>query len=199
MVGVPRSTGCRLCVKRRVRCDEERPACHNCVRYGAECPGYTRALKFVDGKHETKRVSAGTGKIVSPHQSASPPKEIPLGSRATLLPLLEDLLSKRNEVEMFHFLPWFHGLPNRVDTKVTLDSAVFAFAAHLRGKEMGDNALLASARGSYVQSLSMLQVALDHPEEWRSSETLCSAMLLCLYEVYILVTLLYWLHCTNRD
>lgn len=183
MVGVPRSTGCRLCVKRRVRCDEARPACHNCVRYGTECPGYTRALKFVAGKHETKRDSSGPGKAVSLRQSASPAYELPAGSRTTLLPLVEDLLSKRNEVEMFHFLAWFNGLPGRVGAKVTLDRAVFAFAAHLRGKETGDDALLASARASYIQSLTVLQVALDHPEEWKSSETLCSAMLLCLYEV----------------
>ena len=199
MVGVPRSTGCRLCVKRRVRCDEARPACHNCIRYGAECPGYTHTLKFVAGKHETKRDPAGSETTVSARQSASPPKEIPAGSRTTLLPLVEDLLSKRNEVEMFHFLAWFHGLPDRVGSKFTLDSAVFAFTAHLRGKETGDDALLVSARASYVQSLSALQAALDHPGEWKSSETLCSAMLLCLYEVYILVTLLYWLHVANRD
>lgn len=26
-------------------------ACGNCVRYGAECPGYDKSRKFVDGKH----------------------------------------------------------------------------------------------------------------------------------------------------
>lgn len=75
MVGVPRSRGCSLCVKRRVKCDQARPgehipvcyrtnpsepsltsvgwskACGNCVRYGAQCPGYDKNHKFVDGKH----------------------------------------------------------------------------------------------------------------------------------------------------
>ena len=51
MVGVPRSSGCQLCVQRRVKCDGVRPACGNCTKYGAECPGYARELKFVTGKH----------------------------------------------------------------------------------------------------------------------------------------------------
>lgn len=34
MVGAKRSTGCSLCVKRRVRCDESRPGCANCAKYG---------------------------------------------------------------------------------------------------------------------------------------------------------------------
>lgn len=184
MVGVPRSTGCRLCVKRRVRCDETRPACRNCVRYGAECPGYVRALKFVSEKHDIQR--GPTARAASRRKSTpSPPAQLSPGSKTTLAPLVEDLLSKRNEVELFHFLAWFRGLPDRVGSKVTLDSAVLAFTLHLRGKESGDEALVARARSSYVNSLSALQAALNHPREWSSSETLCSAMLLCLYEVRV--------------
>lgn len=51
MVGVPRSTGCARCVQRRVKCDEGRPGCGNCSKYGAHCPGYVRGNKFVSGKH----------------------------------------------------------------------------------------------------------------------------------------------------
>lgn len=70
MVGVPRSKGCVLCVKRRVKCDQNRPgktphypeatsrlltkvtvACSNCIKYGVGCPGYEKGHKFVTGKH----------------------------------------------------------------------------------------------------------------------------------------------------
>ena len=81
----------------------------------------------------------------------------------TLLPVLGDLLCQRNEVEMFHFSPWFRGLPGRVSGRVTLDSAVCAYTLHLRGTESGDEALVARARRSYVQSLSALQAAPNHP------------------------------------
>ncbi|KAJ9398077.1 transcriptional regulator family: Fungal Specific TF [Paecilomyces variotii] len=48
MVGVPRSKACGLCRERRVKCDEIRPGCTQCARYGAPCPGYSRDLKFQD-------------------------------------------------------------------------------------------------------------------------------------------------------
>ncbi|KAL8303697.1 hypothetical protein RB600_007249 [Gaeumannomyces tritici] len=54
MVGVPRSRGCGLCLKRRVKCDEARPACANCSRYGLACPGYEKPLKFVASKHAVR-------------------------------------------------------------------------------------------------------------------------------------------------
>jgi Zn finger protein HypA/HybF involved in hydrogenase expression len=31
---------CFECKKRKVRCDETKPDCHNCLRHGTECPGY---------------------------------------------------------------------------------------------------------------------------------------------------------------
>lgn len=54
MVGVPRSHGCGLCLQRRVKCDQVRPACQNCSRYGANCPGYQREHKFVFNKHQIR-------------------------------------------------------------------------------------------------------------------------------------------------
>lgn len=54
MVGVPRSKGCQTCIQRRTKCDESRPACGNCLKYGAVCPGYDRNLKFVAGKHAVR-------------------------------------------------------------------------------------------------------------------------------------------------
>ncbi|KPM34066.1 hypothetical protein AK830_g12511 [Neonectria ditissima] len=59
MVGVPRSSGCQLCRRRKVRCDEVRPSCGNCIKYGAECPGYDRGLKFVAGKHQIRQRGRG--------------------------------------------------------------------------------------------------------------------------------------------
>lgn len=67
MVGVPRSSGCSTCVKRRVKvsvlplnkggviltapqCDERVPGCAKCEKYGKPCPGYDRGFKFITGK-----------------------------------------------------------------------------------------------------------------------------------------------------
>ncbi|KAJ5386831.1 hypothetical protein N7509_009372 [Penicillium cosmopolitanum] len=56
MVGVPRSSGCRRCVKRRVKCDERIPGCAKCETYGQPCPGYDKGFKFIAGKpYRSKR------------------------------------------------------------------------------------------------------------------------------------------------
>lgn len=52
----PRALGCSLCVQRRVKCDEGRPHCGNCLKYGAECPGFNKSLIFVAAKtHRTRK------------------------------------------------------------------------------------------------------------------------------------------------
>ncbi|KAJ5679315.1 hypothetical protein N7462_007559 [Penicillium macrosclerotiorum] len=48
MVGVPYSKGCLLCVERRIRCDQSRPQCLHCLKYGVLCPGYERPRLFQD-------------------------------------------------------------------------------------------------------------------------------------------------------
>ena len=48
MVGVPRSKGCRICVQRRVKCDQTKPTCNNCKKGNRPCPGYGTDLKFQD-------------------------------------------------------------------------------------------------------------------------------------------------------
>ncbi|CAH0046940.1 unnamed protein product [Clonostachys solani] len=41
MVNRGRSTGCKTCKQRRVRCDEAKPLCRECSRLGYRCQGYT--------------------------------------------------------------------------------------------------------------------------------------------------------------
>ncbi|KUI65391.1 hypothetical protein VM1G_00261 [Cytospora mali] len=90
MVGVPRSKGCGLCVKRRVKCDQNRPACANCIKYSAECPGYEKGHKFVAVKHAIRSrgqkqrrtyetqldlsSSLATGSILQPDEDISKPR-----------------------------------------------------------------------------------------------------------------------------
>ncbi|CAG9975918.1 unnamed protein product [Clonostachys byssicola] len=47
-------SGCARCKQRRVKCDETVPNCLNCLRGGANCPGYRRSVKW-SGKHEVLR------------------------------------------------------------------------------------------------------------------------------------------------
>ncbi|KAL2075240.1 hypothetical protein VTL71DRAFT_183 [Oculimacula yallundae] len=47
MVAVPRSKGCLICRKRRVKCDEVRPSCSQCRRGGRQCSGYDLPMTFI--------------------------------------------------------------------------------------------------------------------------------------------------------
>lgn len=46
-------TGCWTCRERKVRCDEQKPTCSNCVRLGLDCAGYGARITFRD---DTPRV-----------------------------------------------------------------------------------------------------------------------------------------------
>jgi hypothetical protein len=38
--------GCLTCKKKRVKCDESKPACHNCIKRGIDCGGYSTTFKW---------------------------------------------------------------------------------------------------------------------------------------------------------
>ncbi|RAL07349.1 Zn(II)2Cys6 transcription factor [Aspergillus homomorphus CBS 101889] len=40
------SSGCVLCRKRKVKCDEGKPGCKRCITHGVPCPGYTDSFAF---------------------------------------------------------------------------------------------------------------------------------------------------------
>ncbi|KAF1848345.1 uncharacterized protein K460DRAFT_393443 [Cucurbitaria berberidis CBS 394.84] len=48
MVGVPKSTGCGICRKRKIKCDENWPHCLNCQKNGKCCPGPPARHTFKD-------------------------------------------------------------------------------------------------------------------------------------------------------
>ncbi|KAF2819641.1 hypothetical protein CC86DRAFT_362603 [Ophiobolus disseminans] len=48
MVGVPKSTGCLICRKRKIKCDESWPSCLNCQKNGKVCPGPPARHTFKD-------------------------------------------------------------------------------------------------------------------------------------------------------
>lgn len=214
---MPRSTGCQLCVKRRVKCDQGRPGCGNCAKYGAPCPGFDRVLKFVAGKHavRTRRQEngsssvsgsgsgasngspAGSGRVSVTPTTPSTDQDTQLERRArlplniapsddrgqTICAVIRSINQTRAADELRAFAPWFEEVPQHLGTNLALDSAMAAFTLHLLGKAKEDAYLVRESRTIYGQSLGALQTALNHPVEWKSSETLCATMTLSLFEV----------------
>lgn len=206
MVGVPRSTGCQLCRKRRVKCDEVRPECGNCRKYGSECPGYDRGMKFVSGKHvirQRKKAAdqegGGSSKEGSPFSTgsfntfsnrSSPASDStattllrsPSPNRAEYVStIVASVRADISKADISGFLSWCE--LDKLGSKAVLDGAMCSLALHLVGKEKKDDDMIAQSRTIYGHSLGALQTSLQHATEWKASETLCAAMMLCIFEV----------------
>lgn len=82
MVGIPRSKGCRICVQRRVKCDQTKPTCNNCKKGNRPCPGYAQDLKFQDEgarlrkRYERNDPYATTAGLDSNHESPASLSEL---------------------------------------------------------------------------------------------------------------------------
>lgn len=209
MVGVPRSTGCHLCIKRRVKCDQSRPGCGNCAKYGADCPGYDKSFKFVAGKHHVRQrrqqASKGASLMtaiidinsrsgVSSHpnsavvivkEQASPSLTMtPSQNRSEFVSALLDKIEATGPTSGLRmFTPWFNHVTQNLGKSVTLDCAMSAMGLQLLGKAWQQDEMVYQSRCIYGHSLGFLQKALNHSAHWKSSETLCATMLLCFFEV----------------
>ncbi|KAL3462294.1 hypothetical protein BJX64DRAFT_140758 [Aspergillus heterothallicus] len=203
---VHRSTGCLLCVKRRVKCDERLPSCMRCETYGKPCPGYERGFKFVTAKpYRSQRKprsptstdvqyratpSFGAGSEVE-HESPG------LWTIGRLSPALGDITMMQclsnitDEISQpfpassgYVISRWFLLFPSIYGQNRTLDSAMKAFVAHHVGNVTLNKQAVQYARASYGEALSRLRKSLDNPSECFSSEIYCSVLLLCLYELF---------------
>lgn len=79
---------------------------------------------------------------------------------------------------------WFRHLPVMAGQSRALDSAIQTFSLGMIGRSRGDSGILDQSRASYIMSLSQLQNSLCHTTRWKTSETLCASVLLCLFEVW---------------
>ncbi|KAF1988996.1 C6 zinc finger domain protein [Aulographum hederae CBS 113979] len=215
MVGVPRSKGCALCVKRRVKCDEARPSCASCVKYGAVCPGYEKGFKFVTARtHRATRrpaqargdgvgipgSSSGSGRFseesaikslsgrgTSSLKDNSSPRELnspDLQLVQHTARLIDDFSRGSSEVMGNAIMRWFLFLPSRLGDNELLDAAVRCFTAYHVGNQRKDQAIVNYGRSTYVQALSKLRKTLGVKGSNVEAETLCAAMVLCLYELF---------------
>ena len=70
MVKVPRSKGCRVCVQRRIKCDQTRPSCQRCIRSNRQCTGFDQ-LKFIDEGPALRGAHADTQAAAQPQSPSS--------------------------------------------------------------------------------------------------------------------------------
>ncbi|KAJ6110602.1 hypothetical protein N7486_002837 [Penicillium sp. IBT 16267x] len=210
MVGVPRSSGCRLCVKRRVKCDERVPGCAKCETYGQPCPGYDKGFKFIAGKpYRTRRRAPGiddarsnaspSSSSLSPTTRESRPetqllvqREIPptlvsvdMNVLQSLGALIKDFSSPRVlNTPNYVTASWFELLPSVYGQSRALDATIKTFVAHHFGRGLQNQEMVIYARSAYGEALHWLRKALMNHSESLSSNIFCAAVLLCMYELF---------------
>ncbi|KAF9880695.1 C6 zinc finger domain protein [Colletotrichum karsti] len=76
-------TGCVTCRARRLKCDEKKPSCNNCIRLNLECGGYVTPIKFKDQtelwkrKQSKKRAAKGAATEAATVDNGEPSSPIP--------------------------------------------------------------------------------------------------------------------------
>ncbi|GFF74823.1 putative C6 finger domain protein [Aspergillus lentulus] len=197
-----RSSGCLLCVQRRVKCDERLPGCARCEKYGKPCPGYVRNFKFKAGKpYRSRRAPRADGsaceRSVSNREndeadrvSMIPSTTVSLLSSSTvnvlqgLSSVVDDLSQPRSSTSVHIVSRWFSGLPALYGRNETLDATVRCFTAHHISKVLQNPQMARYSRSAYIEALSRLRKSLNAPSERLSADIFCAVLLLCLYELF---------------
>ncbi|KAJ5834556.1 hypothetical protein N7447_000582 [Penicillium robsamsonii] len=208
MVGVPRSNGCSLCVKRRVKCDQGLPGCVKCDKYGEPCPGYDRGFKFVTGKPYRDRRQPNPR---SDKKDGTRPRSTTSNSEIDLDPIYQSLVQREKPSSLISvdlnvvqhlcvliddfsqpYTPspthvvvrWFGFLPSIYGQNRVLDATIRSFTAHHFGRTTQNTQMVSYARSTYGEALRGLRKSLETPAESLSSHIFCAVVLLCMYELF---------------
>ncbi|KAM3086482.1 hypothetical protein ACMFMG_000613 [Clarireedia jacksonii] len=79
-------TGCRVCKTRKIKCDENKPSCNNCIRHSVPCDIMTTTTAGTPMSPAASGVGPGT-----PLNTLSPMNESPLSAHQSPLPSLHSI------------------------------------------------------------------------------------------------------------
>ncbi|KAJ5172818.1 hypothetical protein N7492_005411 [Penicillium capsulatum] len=206
------STGCYLCRKRKIKCDEARPECRNCGIYGRPCPGYRPDAVFRNENRKIERQAQRDLSLIASNRDVHAPTimtpevqdllQANFGSNPslTLHPIADATWQERaicyffdqytipaaSEEGMGHleYLPGLYGeLGNDNGPAAScLRFAVEATSLMTLANVAQAQPLVLKARGGYSKALRCLQDALCTRAEAVKDETFASVVLLSLFE-----------------
>ncbi|KAJ9208907.1 transcriptional regulator family: Fungal Specific TF [Paecilomyces variotii] len=194
------STGCHLCRRRKIKCDEARPTCRNCAVHGAQCPGYREAFVI---RNETNKARQSVVKRRNPTlpTQRSRSEDVPtIGTVPThladstweeraLCHFFDQYTVISDPEQHFHhlgFLPGLYALSKQnanVDRACSsLRWAVEATALSSLANRMRIPPLVVKARQVHGNALRSVNAALRSPSTAVRDETLAAVVLLSLFE-----------------
>ncbi|KKK14562.1 hypothetical protein P175DRAFT_0530832 [Aspergillus ochraceoroseus IBT 24754] len=191
MVGIPRSTGCRMCLQRRIKCDAQRPACLRCMKKGVQCPGYAKPAKFVDERPSLEQ------RYTTPTQSSSTASI----DEQVLPSLMSKSMARQQPIVFSDFIyaafprffglnkyranvPWIDFVAENLGKNAAFDKSVFCMTSAFMGGAHHDNQLQRSSREMYGKALASFQRLTRNERSLKAIETLSACMLLCMFETY---------------
>ncbi|KAL5363506.1 hypothetical protein BJX96DRAFT_155841 [Aspergillus floccosus] len=201
------STGCYLCRKRKIKCDEALPDCRNCLVYGRPCPGYRPDTIFRNENQKVEQLMK-RGNSASPTGNKQPS---PQGAsersghqelRLAQYPVADSTWEERAVCYFFDqyttvdrpdecvshlgFLPSLYAIcrDGKQDGSAAscLRLAVDATALMTLGNQVKAPSLIIKGRRSYGMALRGLRRALASLEQAVRDETFATMVLLSLFE-----------------
>ena len=98
--------------------------------------------------------------------------------------MLDTLNAGLSADELTFAYPWFQDVGGYIGAKVTLDSAITSLILQMLGRRFNNHGMISESHLLYGRSLRALQHALNSKTEWKATETLCTTVMLCHFEVY---------------
>lgn len=185
MVNRGASRGCITCRERRVKCDETKPACKECIRLGRRCAGYERKAVRLRFRDETARYLK-TANYEEPKKTRRRPHHVALPGGPQ---------SKQQDVAVALFLTYVTDVGRDLEStrgflefvrpvlaaeshKSALFAAVTAAAVKLWALLRPSDVAASLQTNLHSQALVRLQQAVYSPTEQRSEATVFAALML---------------------
>ncbi|GKZ17071.1 hypothetical protein AbraIFM66951_006025 [Aspergillus brasiliensis] len=203
------STGCHLCRKRKIKCDEGLPGCRNCAIYGQPCPGYRSDGIFRNETHKVQQLvngkangCASSSSRMQPSKSVSSSggkdlQKLPLPAYRITDSTWEEraicyffdqftIVACNDEDSAGHlgFLPSLYAVcrDQNDPASSSLRLAVDATALMALSNRVQVPGIVTQARYGFGLALRRLQEALNLPVEAAKDETFATLVILSLFE-----------------
>ncbi|KAF5545698.1 hypothetical protein FNAPI_9064 [Fusarium napiforme] len=196
MVNHGPSKGCSTCRKRRVKCDEGKPSCRECLRFRRVCGGYESKQKTGGFRFRDQGAGANllqpTSRSRSPHLSIKPGLTLQAAIPATISPSDESFavsffltsiagLGRSFNSTQGFLEPLFPAVAKEHPDSV-LSTVLAAVATKLWSMWKSPTNTYRTPHPPFTKALRRLQAALNDPIERSKDSTVLSAILMHFYE-----------------
>ncbi|PYH80492.1 hypothetical protein BO82DRAFT_403280 [Aspergillus uvarum CBS 121591] len=189
----PRSKGCLMCRRSKVKCNEVHPQCSRCARRGTEC-SYPDALEL-DFRDENSKAAARTAALWRTRTQAARLLHGCSAPSRTLEDLQDQILAafyrdfdcsakvSNPWIEFFQMLPTLYRRSARHPSSPTRQAIrALALAHHSRQQQQSVPQLEIMARTEYSQAITQIRLQLQRSHGIPSTETVVSVALMGLFD-----------------